>query len=338
MMHPQIQAMRERRAESGAPALYTLSLAEARAADLASIRADGGASAPVYAVEDQTMPGPDGDLPIRIYRPRAHSPLPVLLYYFGGGWTLGSIDTADGVCRRLANAADCLVVTVGYRLAPERPFPAAVHDCHAALRWVVEHADALGADPDRVAVGGDSAGGNLAAAVTLLARAEGGPALVGQLLVYPNTDQLADDASLRENDDPWLFNRRSVAWYARHYLPTPADAANPLASPLRAPDLSKLPPALVITAEHDPLRDQGEAYARRLGEAGVAVELNRFPGMVHGFFTMTGTVDAARAALEQAAGQLRTWFAPAPFTTAPAAAPPPRTPQLRTSPDEESPR
>ena len=330
-LHPQIQAARERRAESAAPALYTLSLAEARAADLASIRADGGSDEPVYEVEDRTLPGPEGGLPVRIYRPRAGGPLPALLYYFGGGWTLGSIETADGVCRRLANAAGCLVVTVGYRLAPEHPFPAAVHDCHAALDWVVAHADTLGADPDRLAVGGDSAGGNLAAAVTLLARAAGRPALAGQLLVYPNTDQLADDASLRENDDPWLFNRRSVAWYARHYLTAPDDAANPLASPLRAADLSALPPALVITAEHDPLRDQGEAYARRLAAAGVPVELSRYPGMVHGFFTMTGTVDAARGALDQAAGQLRGWFAAPPPPAAP-------TPPPRTSPDEEIPR
>lgn len=319
-VHPQIQAMRERRAASGTPALYTLSLEQAREADLAAIRADAGSSEPVFQVEDTTLPGPGGaPLPVRIYRPQAGR-LPALLYYFGGGWTLGGIDTADGICRRLANAVGCLVVTVGYRLAPEHPFPAAVHDCHAALRWAAQEAEALGADPARLAVAGDSAGGNLAAAVTLLARAEQRPRLAGQLLVYPNTDQLADDASLRENDDPYLFNRRSVAWYARHYLTDPADALNPLASPLRAPDLSGLPPALIITAEHDPLRDQGEAYARRLAEAGVAVELTRYTGMTHGFFAMTGTVDDARTAIEQAALQLRAWFAPAP----------------RTSPDEES--
>jgi acetyl esterase len=196
-----------------------------------------------------------------------------------------------------------------------------VHDCHAALRWVAdEQAAILGVDPARLAVAGDSAGGNLAAAVTLLARAEQRTRLAGQLLVYPNTDQLADDASLHENDDPWLFNRRSVAWYAQHYLADAADALNPLASPLRAPDLRGLPPALVITAEHDPLRDQGEAYARRLAEAGVPVELTRYAGMPHGFFAMTGTVDDARTAVEQAALQLRAWFA---------------TPQPRTSPDEE---
>ena len=307
-LDPQIQALREQRARSGAAPLYTLTVAQARAADLAAIRADGGSPRPVHAVTDHRLPGPAGDLPVRVYRPSDERPLPVLLYFFGGGWTLGSIDTADLLCRTLADEVGCLVVTVGYRLAPEHPFPAAVHDCHAALRWIASHAGELGADPSRLAVGGDSAGGNLAAAVTLLARADGVIDLVGQLLVYPNTDQSADDASMRDNADPWLFNHHSVAWYTGHYLASPGDAADPLASPLRAADLSRLPPALVITAEYDPLRDQGEAYARRLAEAGVPVELSRYPGMAHGFFAMAGTVDAARTANLQAARHLRERF------------------------------
>ena len=308
-LDPQIQAMRDRRASEGTPQLYTLSLEEARAADLASIRESGGDPEPVYQVEDRHFPGPGGDLPVRVYRPSAERPLAALLYYFGGGWTLGSIDTSDGICRSLANAAGCLVVTAGYRLAPEHPFPAAVVDCHAALRWVAENADELGADSTRLAVGGDSAGGNLAAAVTLLAREDGEIALAGQLLVYPNTDQLADEGSILENTDPWLFNHHSVEWYRQYYLATPQDAENPLASPLRAKDLGGLPPALVITAEYDPLRDQGEEYARRLAEAGVPVELTRYPGMVHGFFAMAGTVHGGRAAVSQAAQHLRSWFA-----------------------------
>jgi acetyl esterase len=307
-LDPQIQALRESRARSGAAPLYTLSVEEARAADLASIRAAGGSPRPVHEVGDLWFPGPGGDLRVRVYRPSDERPLPALLYYFGGGWTLGSIDTADVLCRTLAEEVGCLVVTVGYRLAPEHPFPAAVEDCYAALRWVDAQAAELGADPDRLAVGGDSAGGNLAAAVTLLARDDGDIALAGQLLVYPNTDQLADDASMRDNTDPWLFNHHSVAWYTRHYLTQPQDAANPLASPLRARDLSGLPPALVITAEYDPLRDQGEAYARRLAEAGVPVELSRYPGMAHGFFAMAGTVDAAGTANREAAQYLRQCF------------------------------
>ncbi|MFG1810069.1 alpha/beta hydrolase [Streptomyces sp. NPDC049040] len=307
-LHPQILAQRELRARRAEPPLYTLSLADARAADLAAIRAAGGSPRPLYEVTERRLDGPGGELSARVYRPSGERPLPALLYYFGGGWTLGSIDTADVLCRTLAEEAGCLVVTVGYRLAPEHPFPAAVHDCHAALRWVAANAAELGADPARLAVGGDSAGGNLAAAVTLLARAAGDVVPVGQLLVYPNTDQLAEDGSMRDNTDPWLFNRHSVAWYARHYLPPGADAADPLASPLRAADLSGLPPALVITAEHDPLRDQGEAYARRLAEAGVPVELTRYPGMAHGFFAMGGTVDAATTATRQAARHLRECF------------------------------
>jgi acetyl esterase len=304
-LDPQLQAMRDQRQRDGVAPLYTMSLADARAADLASIRASGGTPEPVYGVLDTTF----ADLPIRVYRPSAARPLPVLVYFFGGGWVLGTIDTADGISRALANAAGCLVVVVGYRLAPEHPFPAAVQDCYATVRWVAEHAAELGADPTRIAVGGDSAGGNLTAATTLLTRDFGGPDLVGQLLVYPNTDQLADDGSLRDNADPWLFNRHSVEWYGRHYLTGPDDAANPLASPMRAETLKGLPPALVITAEFDPLRDQGERYAHRLTEEGVPTELTRYDGMAHGFFAMAGTVDAGRTAIEQAAARLRGWFA-----------------------------
>jgi acetyl esterase len=306
-LDPQLQAMRDRRERDNVPQLYALSLTDARAADLASIQEAGGEPEPVYEIASLTIPGPGGELPLRLYRPASDRPLPALLYFFGGGWVLGTIDTADGVSRSLANSSGALIAVVGYRLAPEHPFPAANDDCYSAVRWVAEHADEIGVDPARLAVGGDSAGGNLAAGVALRARADG-PALVGQLLVYPNTDQLADDESMRAADDPFLFNRHSVAWYRQHYLADPGDAASPLASPLRAESLAGLPPALVITAEYDPLRDQGEAYARRLADDGVQVELSRYPGMAHGFFTMAGTVDASRAAIAQAASRLREWF------------------------------
>jgi len=306
-LDPQLQAMRDQRERDNVPPLYTMSLAEARAADLASIRAGGGTPEPVFEVTSFAIAGPGGELALRLYRPSADRPLPVLLYFFGGGWVLGTIDTADGVSRSLANASGALVVVAGYRLAPEHPFPAAIEDCYAAARWVAGHGPEIGADARRIAVGGDSAGGNLAAAVALRAREEG-PDLAGQLLVYPNTDQLADDESMRAADDPFLFNRHSVAWYRQHYLISPQDAASPLASPLRAGSLAGLPPALVITAEYDPLRDQGEAYARRLADEGVQAELSRYPGMAHGFFTMIGTVDASRAAIAQAGSRLREWF------------------------------
>ncbi|WP_431975073.1 alpha/beta hydrolase [Micromonospora haikouensis] len=330
-LDPQVVAYRAARAAAGVAPLYTQTLAEARAADLAAIRAGGGDVEPVHVVRDTVVPGPAGDLPVRVHRPAGDGPLPTLVYFFGGGWTLGSVDTADGICRRLANATGCQVVTVGYRLAPEHPFPAAVHDCHAAVAWLAAHADEFGADPDRLAVGGDSAGGNLAAAVTLLARDGGGPALAAQLLVYPNTDQreraepvgpadAAESAEPGGGQDPLLFNRHSVAWYRGHYLPEPADAANPLASPLLAEDLTGLPPALVITAEYDPLREEGERYADRLRAAGVPVELARYPGMIHGFFAMPGAFDAGRHAQDRAAAFLRDRLGVAPAVPADAGA------------------
>ncbi|MEU2610063.1 alpha/beta hydrolase [Micromonospora sp. NPDC007271] len=306
-LDPQVVAWRAARKAAGTAPLYTQTLAEARAADLAAIRAGAGAVEPVGEVRDTHVPGPGGPLPVRIHRPVGDGPLPTLVYFFGGGWTLGSVDTADGICRRLVNATPCQTVTVGYRLAPEHRFPAAVDDGHAALRWLAAHADEYRVDPDRLAVGGDSAGGNLAAAVTLLARADGGPRLAAQLLVYPNTDQRPGPAPAGD-EDPLLFNRHSVAWYRRHYLADPAVAAHPLASPLLAEDLSGLPPALVITAEHDPLRDEGERYAARLREAGVPTELTRYDGMIHGFFAMPGVFDAGRRAQEQAAAFLRRRF------------------------------
>ncbi|MCG8915952.1 alpha/beta hydrolase [Actinokineospora sp. PR83] len=306
-LDPQVLRHRELRAENGVVPLYELTLAEARAEDLRSIQDNEGAREVVAEVGEREIAGPGGGIRLRVYRPGA-GVLPVLVYFFGGGWTLGTIETADAICRRLANAAGCVVVSVGYRLAPEHRFPAAVHDCVAATAWVGEHAGELGVDAGRVAVGGDSAGGNLAAAVTLVAR-ERGVKLVHQLLVYPNTEYRADTASLRESTDRYLFNRDSVAWYWGHYLASPEDGENPLASPLKEPDLSGLPPATVITAEYDPLRDEGERYAERLRDAGVAVDLTRYDGMAHGFFAMFGTVDAAGRAVRAAADRLREAFA-----------------------------
>jgi acetyl esterase len=305
-LDPQVQAMRDDRIRTATPPLYTLSVADARAADIAAIRAATGTLEPVNEIVEVQFTGPAGPVQTRVYRPRGKAPFPALLYFFGGGWTLGSIDTADGVARLLANASGCAVVVPGYRLAPEHRFPAAVHDCYAATRWARDAAGDLGLDPARIAVGGDSAGGNLAAAVTLLARDAGDLPLRAQLLVYPNTDHGSDTPSLRGYTEPWMFNRYSVDWYWDKYLRSPADGADPLASPLRAPDLAGLPPALVITAEHDPLRDQAEQYADRLAAAGVDVEAERYDGMVHGFFCMPGELDAARRAHARAATFLRT--------------------------------
>ncbi|MFF0387354.1 alpha/beta hydrolase [Kitasatospora sp. NPDC004615] len=299
-LHPQAEAWRARRAAAGTPPLYTRTLDEARAADLADLRAATGTGEPVAAVEEFTIDGPGGPLTLRHYHPERAAadtdrPGPALLYLYGGGWALGSLETGDPICRSLANATRADVLAVGYRHAPEHRFPAAVHDCWAALDWLSRHAPRLGLDPARIAVGGDSAGGNLAAALTLLARERGGPAIVHQLLIYPNTDHRVPPATL-DGEDPALFNRRSVAWYWSYYLADPADARNPLASPLRAPDHRGLPPATVITAEYDPLREEGEEYAAALRAAGVPVTLRRYPGMPHGFFAMPGVLDDGRAA------------------------------------------
>ena len=208
----------------------------------------------------------------------------------------------------LTNAARCVTVSVGYRLAPEHKFPAAVEDCYAGTAWAAAHAEELGGDPARIAVGGDSSGGNLAAAVALMARERGGPAITHQLLVYPNTDYQAGTPSMRDCSDEYFFNPASVRWYWGLYLATPEDGASPLASPLRASDLSGLPDATVITAEYDPLRDEGELYAKKLGEAGVPAEILRYDGMIHGFFTMVGVLDTARTAVFDAAERLHGAF------------------------------
>ena len=307
--HPEVAALRDRIRRDRVPHLSTLSIEQARAADRAAAATGTGQAEPVAEVTDVTLPGPAGELCARIYRPDGTGRRPpVLVYYFGGGWSLGTLDTSDGVCRMLANAAGCVTVSVGYRLAPEHKFPAAVQDCYAGAAWVAAHAGELDVDAGRLAVGGDSSGGNLAAAVALLARDRGGPAIAHQLLVYPNTDYQATTASMREMDDEYFFNPSSVHWYWGMYLAEPEDGANPLASPLRADDLSGLPAATVITAEYDPLRDEAEAYAARLQMAAVPAEIVRYDGMMHGFFTMTGVLETARAAVLTAADRLRDAF------------------------------
>jgi acetyl esterase len=307
--HPQVQAIRDRLERDQVPNLYTLSIEDAREADVKATMAGAGQRIPVAEVSEREIPGPGGPLRLRIYQPDAPGPWPVLVYFFGGGWSLGTLDTSDDVCRRLTNAIGCLTVSVSYRLAPENKFPAAVEDCYAGAAWVAEHAAELGADGARIAVGGDSSGGNLTIAVTLLARQRGGPHLAHQLLVYPNTEYGSDTPSMRECQDEHFFNPHAVKWYWGLYLATPEDGGNPLASPLREKDLSGLPPATLITAEFDPLRDEGESYAARLAEAGVPVDTKRFDGVPHAFFTMTGFVDAAGEAVDYAAARLRAAFA-----------------------------
>lgn len=277
-------------------------------------------SEPVGAVLDRTIPGPDGTtLAVRVYEPRTLDPAagspaparrrPALVYFFGGGRTVGCLETGDGVCRALTNAAHCVTVSVRYRLAPEFPFPAAVEDCHAATRWVAEHAVELGVDPARIAVGGDEAGGNLAAAVALLAR-DTGPALCHQLLVCPNIAGDAGTPWLGDHEDPQQDGHR-VGWNWQQYLAASEDRDDPYTSPLKADSLADLPAATVITAELDPRRDEAEHYVLMLLASGVPVDVRRFNGVPQGFFALPAVYPAARVAQSYAAAGLATAFAAA---------------------------
>ena len=273
------------------------------------VRLTGGAPEPVDQVVPGVVPGPAGPIVVRIYTPKGgQAALPGLVYLHGGGWARGSLQTHDIVCRSLANGAGCVVVSVDYRMAPEHRFPAAFEDSLAATRWVAEHAAELGIDPRRLAVGGDSAGGNLAAAVALAARDAGGPSLVHQLLIYPVTDYNFDTRSYADNAEGYMLTRAAMQHYWRLYLRDGSDGADFRASPLRARDFGNLPPALVITAEFDPLRDEGRAYADRLREAGTPVLYREYPGMVHGFVTSAGVLDAGKQAVREAAAALKEAF------------------------------
>ena len=265
----------------------------------------------VAAVADHRLPVAGGEITVRAYSPGGAGPHPVLVYYHGGGWVVGDLYTHDGICRSIANAARCAVISVDYRLAPEFKYPVAAEDSYAALLWIVANAARLGLDPRRVAVGGDSAGGNLATVVALMARERGGPALAYQVLIYPVTDHDLNTPSYRENATGYVLTREGMRWFWNHYLAREAQGREPHASPLRAASLAGLPPALVMTAEYDPLRDEGEAYAARLREAGVSVTITRYAGMFHGFVRMTRILDKARTALDEIAGSLQKAFAAA---------------------------
>lgn len=303
-LDPDVQAFLEELRALGAPPFSSITPAEARAAVLADVP-NLDAPEAVARIEDRVMPGPDGPIAFRVYVPEGSGPFPVLVYYHGGGWVLCDLSVYDSVCTRLANEVHCLVVSVGYRLAPEHKYPAAAEDAYAALQWVMENAGQLQGDPQRVAVGGDSAGGNLAAVVSLMARDRGGHRPVFQLLLYPVTDYHFDTPSYRENAEGLLLTRNDMQWFWGHYLARPEDGAQPYASPLRAADVSGLPPAMVVTAEYDPLRDEGEAYAARLHRAGVPVTLTRYGGLVHAFINRTQRFGKARQAMADIASILR---------------------------------
>lgn len=263
-----------------------------------------GPERPLHSVVNRNVPGPAGPIPVRVYTPAPGGRLPGLVFFHGGGFVLGNLDSADRACRELAHLSGRIVVSVEYRLAPEHPFPAAVDDAYAATKDVVEHADDFGIDAGQVAIGGESAGANLAAVTTLRSRQRGGPPLSFQLLIYPQVDFADDSPSMREFAAGHFITSELIAYFERHYLQSAHERSNPEASPLNA-DLHGLPPAFIQTAECDPLRDQGEAYAKKLERADVAVQLKRYDGMFHPFFSLAGIIDGGKEAIADAAAALR---------------------------------
>ena len=291
-------------ASTGAPPIEQLPLAEARAVRAEMIEA-GGPEQAVAEVQNRSVPGAAGPIAVRVYRPAKNETLPVLVFFHGGGFVICNLDTHDRQCRALANASGCAVISVDYRLAPEHKYPAAVEDTYAATRYIAEHAAEFGVDPDRMAVGGDSAGGNLATVVALLSRDRGGPRLKFQLLIYPVVDFYDESPSMQQYAEGHFLTRAGMDWFTESYLPSREAGLEPSASPLNAKDLRGLPPAMIITGECDPLRDQGEAYARKLQAAGVPVELKRYEGMIHPFFQFAAVLDTAKVAIKDAASALR---------------------------------
>lgn len=308
-LDPELAAVVAEVEAMGLPRWSDLSVDSARRLE-DEVFAAGDAPA-VDTVRDLAFSGPAGDVPVRVYRPdsRGDEPLPTVVYYHGGGWVTGTLDSIDGLCRRLARRVPALVVSVDYRLAPEHPFPAGLDDATAALAWVATVADRLGGDPERLAVAGTSAGANLAAAVSLRAATtlpggESVPAPDAQALLYPITDADLTTESYETNADGPLLTRSDMAWFWEQYCRSPVDTANPYASILRAPDLSGVAPPVVVTAGHDPLRDEGVAYADRLAKAGVDVAHQHHPSMCHGFLSLTEDVSVADEALDAAVAAL----------------------------------
>ncbi|HUR57060.1 MAG TPA: alpha/beta hydrolase [Opitutaceae bacterium] len=309
MLHSQVLLLLERAAKSPLPPYYEVPPAVARRLyrdTRAALTPDPPA---VEVIQLLLAPGPAGPVPVRAYRPKDASKdevLPALVYFHGGGWVIGDLDTHDVVCRTLANGARCAVFSAEYRKAPEAPFPAAVEDCFAVASYVSENEKVLRINPKQVAVGGDSAGGNLATVVALMARDAGQPEISFQLLIYPATDQRMGHPSIDRNGEGYLLTKKGMDYFRGHYLPNAADYSDWRASPLLANNLAGLPPALLLTAGFDPLLDEGKAYAERLQREGVKTEYRNYADMVHGFITMGRVLDTANAALADCAAALRT--------------------------------
>jgi acetyl esterase len=299
-LDPQVKALLDGMAAAGGTPMSEMSAAEARAMYL---QLKDPLDVPIGKVEDQSVPGPGGDVPVRLYTPVASGggSLPALVFFHGGGWVIGDLDTHDALCRTLANESGCKVVAVDYRLAPEHNCPAAVDDCYAAVEWVEKNGSSLGIDVNGIGVAGDSAGGNLAAVVCQLAKARKGPSIHHQLLIYPVTDTKTDTATYQSFGEGFFLEKATMEWFIDLYAGSDFDRTDPLIAPLREGDLSGLPPAYVITAGHDVLKAEGAAYADALKSAGVEVTYIDYPGMIHGFFNLQGMVDASRPAVAAAA-------------------------------------
>jgi len=300
---PQVKAVVDKMATAGVVHLMTVD--QVRKAYL-FYPALSGTPEKVFRVENRSIPGPAGDIPIRLYIPREGQGLPIFVFFHGGGFVAGSLDTHDTPLRAVANRCGCIVVSVAYHLAPQHTFPAAPNDAYAATKWISEHAAEIGGDARRIAVGGDGAGGNLAAVVTLMARDRSGPHLVYQVLIYPTLNAIAQ-ASEYTSKDPILTPDVRTAILAA-YLPLTKDLQDPYISPVSAKSLKDLPPAFVVTDEDDPARDEGDAYARRLAEEGVAVKVSKYPNMIHNFILMAGELDAAKKAIDEISEALKNRF------------------------------
>jgi acetyl esterase len=303
-LDPQAKMLMDQLAALNGPKLSTLTAADARRVTAGSFKLPPERVEKVFKVEDRKIPGPGGEIPIRVYTPQGSGPFPVLVFFHGGGWVICDLDSHDAPCRILTNKVGCVVVSVDYRLAPEHKFPAGVEDCFAATKWVAQHAKELNVDANRLAIGGDSAGGNLSAVIAQLARDAGGPKIAFQLLIYPATEAELDTYSHKTFTD-YFLTKDDIVWFWGQYLRGPADRKDPRVAPALTKNLKGLPPALIITAELDPLRDEGEAYGEKLRAAGVPVTVSRYEGMIHGFLSMFDVLDKGKLALEESAAALR---------------------------------